>query len=99
MKLLREGQNEITVSFYEDDKWIDSRKVWVTIRPHRENAVKIDLATGGLFVSGMPMLPFGFYTYFPVQPTLPEEEAIKGFNLISPYQGIDRKTLKDGRPI
>ena len=95
MKLLREGQNEITVSFYEDDKWIDSRKVWVTIMPHRENAVKIDRATGGLSVDSMPMLPFGFYTYFPVYPTLPEEEAVKGFNLMSPYQSIERKTLKD----
>jgi len=95
MKRLREGQNEITVSFYEDDKWIDSRKVWITVRPHRENAVKIDRATGGLSVSGMPLVPFGFYTYFPVQPTLPEEEAVKGFNLISPYQRIDRSTLKE----
>jgi hypothetical protein len=95
MKTLREGQNEITVSFYEDEKWIDSRKVWVTIRPQRENAVKIDRSTGGLFIAGMPFLPFGFYTYFPVEPTLPEEEAVKGFNLISPYQKIDKKTLKD----
>lgn len=94
-KTLREGQNEITVSFYENDKWIDSRKVWVTIRPHRANAVKIDRATGGLFTDGMPMLPFGFYSYFPVEPNLPEDEVINGFNMISPYQKIDRKTLKD----
>lgn len=95
MERLKQGQNEITVSFYEDDKWIDSRKVWVTVRPHRDNAVKIDRATGGLSVAGLPFFPFGFYSYFPVPPTLPEEEAVKGFNLISPYQKIDKKSLKD----
>jgi hypothetical protein len=94
MKLLREGQNEITVSFYEDEKWVDSRKVWIAIRPHHENPVKIDRATGGLSVDGMPLMPFGFYAYFPVEPTLPEDEAINGFNMISPYQKVDRKTLK-----
>jgi len=95
MDRLRQGQNEITVSFYEDDKWIDSRKIWVTVRPHRDNAVKIDRATGGLSVAGLPFFPFGFFSYFPVQPTIPEEEAVKGFNLISPYQKIDKKSLKD----
>lgn len=94
-KTLREGQNEITVSFYENDKWMDSRKVWVTIRPHRDNAVKIDRSSGGLVVSGLPLVPFGFYTYFPVEPDLPGAEAVKGFNIISPYQRIGRKTLKD----
>ncbi|MCK9399025.1 MAG: chitobiase/beta-hexosaminidase C-terminal domain-containing protein [Bacteroidales bacterium] len=95
MERLRQGQNEITVSFYEGDKWIDSRKVWITVRPHRDNAVKIDRATGGLSVAGLPFFPFGFYTYFPVLPTMPEEEAVKGFNLISPYQKIGKKSLKD----
>jgi hypothetical protein len=95
MERLRQGQNEITVSFYEDDKWIDSRKVWVTVRPHRDNAVKIDRATGGLSVAGLPFFPFGFFSCSPFEPTLQEEEAVKGFNLISPYQKIDKKSLKD----
>ncbi len=95
MQLLREGQNELTVSFYEDEKWVDSRKIFITIRPHHENAVKIDRVTGGLFAGGLPVLPFGFYSYFPVDPVLSDEGAIKGFNLISPYQKIERKTLKE----
>lgn len=95
MDRLREGQNEITVSFYEDEKWVDSRKVWVTVRPPHENAVKVDLATGGLSVNGLPFFPFGFYTYFPVQPALAESEVVKGFNLISPYQKIEKKSLKE----
>jgi hypothetical protein len=95
MERLRDGQNEITVSFYEDEKWVDSRKVWVTVRPPHENAVKVDLATGGLSVNGLPFFAFGFYTYFPVQPTLAEQEVVKGFNLMSPYQKIEKKSLKD----
>lgn len=95
MERLKDGQNEITVSFYEDDKWVDSRKVWIIVRPHRENAVKVDLATGGLSVNGLPFMAFGFSTFFPVQTDLAGEEAIKGFNLISPYQKIEKKSLKE----
>jgi hypothetical protein len=95
LKILREGENEITVSFYENDKWIDSRKIWVTVRPHNEYSVKIDRSTGGLVTYNLPLFSFGFYTNFPFDPDLPEMEAIKGFNLISPYQRIGRKTLKD----
>jgi hypothetical protein len=95
MDRLRTGQNEITVSFYEDDKWVDSRKVWVTVRPHHDNAVKVDFATGGLSVEGMPYFPFGFFSYFPLQPNLADEEVVNGFNLISPYQKIEKKSIKE----
>jgi hypothetical protein len=64
------------------------------IKPYRENAVKIDRATGGLSVSGMPLLPFGFFTFSPVQPTLAGDEVVRGFNLMSPAQVIDKKNLK-----
>jgi hypothetical protein len=94
MKLLREGQNEITVSFYENEKWVDSRKVWITVRPHRENAVKIDLATGGIFVSGLPVVPFGFTSSFPVDYNAVNTEVAKGFNIISPAHFNDGKALK-----
>lgn len=59
------------------------------------NEVKIDHATGGLIVDDLPFFPFGFYCYWPVQPTLPEEEFVKGFNMISPYQEILSKTLEE----
>ena len=91
MKQLREGQNEITVSFYQDEKWIDSRKIWVTIRPQRENAVKIERINGGLFTNGLVMVPIGFYTYIPVEPTFHTMEAVNGFNVASPYQKIEKK--------
>ena len=89
------GYNELTVSFYENGKWVYSEKVDVVFREDRYNAVKIDRLSGGLIVEGLPFYPFGFYTYFPVQPGLAEEEVVKGFNMMSPYQKIEGKTLKD----
>jgi hypothetical protein len=62
---------------------------------YKSNEVKTDRLTGGLIVNGRPFFPFGFYCYSPVYPTLPEEEAVKGFNMISPYQKILPETLKD----
>lgn len=58
------------------------------ILPHKANEVKTDRLTGGLIVNGRPFFPFGFYCYSPVYPTLPEEETVRGFNMISPYQKI-----------
>jgi hypothetical protein len=94
MELLKEGQNELTVSFNENEKWLDSRKVYVTIRHAQDNAVKIDRINGGLFTDGMVMIPFGFFTYFPVDISSLDNEAINGFNMISPYQKADKKSLK-----
>ncbi len=94
LELLREGQNEITVSFSENDKWIDSRKIFVTLRPHRENAVKIEKVNGGLFSGGLLLMPFGFSTDFPVNITSLDREAASGFNMISPYQDMEKKSLK-----
>lgn len=54
----------------------------------KHNEVKTDRFTGGLIVNRRIYIPFGFYCYSPVHPTLPEEEVVKGFNMISPYQRI-----------
>jgi len=63
-------------------------KTTLRILTYKSNEVKIDHFTGGLIVNKRDFFPFGFYTYTPVHPTLPEEEAVKGFNMISPYQKI-----------
>jgi hypothetical protein len=60
----------------------------LTILNYRSNEVKTDNLTGGLVVSRREFLPFGFYCYSPVHSTLPEEEVVKGFNIMSPYQKI-----------
>lgn len=66
----------------------------LTLLPPKRNEVKIDRLNGTLIVNGLPFIPFGFYSYSPVYPTLPEEEVVKGFNLMSPYQKITKKTFK-----
>ncbi len=70
------------------------KSILVRLAP-KANGVQIDRLTGKLLVNGLPFFPFGFYCYSPVQPTLAEEEAVKGFNLMSPYQTIDPKTFAD----
>ncbi len=62
---------------------------------YKPNEVKSDMLTGGLIVSKRSFFPFGFYCYSPVYPTLPEEEAVKGFNFISPYQRIVPETFNE----
>jgi hypothetical protein len=67
----------------------------LVILKYKPNEVKTDRFTGGLLVNKKPFFPFGFYCYSPVYPTLPEEEVVKGFNFISPYQKILPETLKE----
>ncbi len=67
----------------------------LVILPHKSNEVKTDNLTGGLIVNKMPFFPFGFYCYSPVNQTLPEEEVVKGFNVISPYQKINPETINE----
>lgn len=64
------------------------------ILDHKANEVKTDRLTGGLIVNNRDFFPFGFYCYSPVHPTLAEEEVVKGFNMMSPYQKILPETLE-----
>ena len=63
--------------------------------PEKPHSVKIDRLTGGLNVGDRPYYPVGFYCYSPVQETLPEEEVVKGFNMMSPYQKIIPQTVDE----
>jgi hypothetical protein len=67
----------------------------LVILKYKPNEVKTDKLTGGLIVNKRQFFPFGFYCYFPVYPTLPEEEVVKGFNMISPYQKIEPETMAE----
>ena len=78
----------------------DSSKIFTAVTslvvlPYKSNEVKTDRLTGGLIVNKLPFFPFGFYTYSPVEPTLPEEEVVRGFNMISPYQKIMPESLPE----
>jgi hypothetical protein len=67
----------------------------LNILNYKPNEVQIDRFTGGLIVNRRQFFPFGFYCYSPVFKTLPEEEVVRGFNMISPYQKILPETLND----
>jgi hypothetical protein len=70
-------------------------KCTMLVLPYKPNEVKTDRFTGGLIVNRRQFFPFGFYCYSPVYSTLPEEEVVKGFNMISPYQKILPETLQE----
>lgn len=63
--------------------------------PPKSNAVKINKLQHSLIVDELPYFPLGFYCYSPVQSSLPEEEVVKGFNLLSPYQVIEAHTFEE----
>lgn len=91
------SQREIPLECLVKDgsgKIVTDTTINLTLLPPKWNATKTDRLTGTLIVRELPFIPFGFYAYSPVYPTLPEEEVVKGFNLMSPYQKITRKTLK-----
>jgi hypothetical protein len=70
-------------------------KTTLTILPYKPNEVKTDRLTGGMIVNKRSFFPFGFYCYSPVSPTIAEEEIVKGFNMMSPYQKIHPGTLDE----
>ena len=91
---IQNGDNTVTASIKVTGRNIryitTARLIRLNYKP---NEVKTDRLTGGLIVNKREFFPFGFYTYTPVQPTLPEEEVVKGFNMISPYQKILPETF------
>jgi hypothetical protein len=92
---LPEGKyrSEVEIVTTESKKYLAASEL--VILKHKPNEVKTDRLTGGLVVNKRQFFPFGFYTYSPVHPTLLEEEVVKGFNVISPYQKILPETLSE----
>ena len=70
-------------------------RVRLTRLPYKDNGVQIDYLTGVVRSGGLPIVPTGFYCYSPVQPMLPEEEVVRGMNLLSPYQNIGRQPRRE----
>ena len=90
-----EYRAEVTINVKSRPGVIYRAKTDLTILAYKSNEVKTDRFTGGLIVNNRQFFPFGFYCYSPVYPTLPEEEIIKGFNMISPYQKIVPETINE----
>lgn len=83
----------ISVAARQGTEYIASAKI--SKLAYKPNEVKTDNLTGSLIVNRKIFFPFGFYCYSPVHPTLPEEEIVKGFNMISPYQKILPETVAE----
>ena len=86
---------DATINATANPKIIYTSRTDLIILQYKSNEVKTDRFTGGLIVNKLPFFPFGFYCYSPVYPSLPEEEVVKGFNIISPYQKIAPETLNE----
>jgi hypothetical protein len=91
------GATEVVVQLRAGRQDLGRATAIVTRLPLQANAAQIDRLGGGLIVDGLPFFPFGFYCYSPVQPTLAEEEVVRGFNLMSPYQSNDPTTVSERR--
>ena len=94
---LSEGDTELACDLTQDGNVVAEAKVRVRKLPHKPNAVKIDRLTGGMIVDGLPFFPFGFYCYSPVQPMLAEEEVVRGFSIMSPYQDNQPESIAKRR--
>lgn len=97
LESLPQGETELTCRLYVDGRSLGQVSTRIRRLPPKPYATKIDRLTGGLHVDGLPFLPFGYYCYSPVQPTLAEEEVVRGFNLMSPYQSNDPATRDERR--
>ena len=86
---------EATIKDASSPTLIYIAKTNLVVLSYKSNEVKTDRFTGGLIVNRLPFFPFGFYCYSPVFPSMPEEEVVKGFNLMSPYQKIDPETINE----
>ncbi len=73
---------------------IYSASARLSILQYKSNEVKTDRLTGGLIVNRRRVLPVRILLLFAGSPTLPEEEIVNGFNMISPYQTILPETFK-----
>ena len=94
LRNLEQEETDLVVWIKNDSLDVELRTQLV-ILPPKGNQVKVDRLTGGLIVGDRPYFPFGFYCYSPVQELLAEQEVVKGFNMMSPYQNITEKTLED----
>jgi hypothetical protein len=90
------GKHELKCTITTEKSKVEKKVILQKWTP-QFNEVKIDYYTQSLIVHNLPYIPFGFYNYWPVQPALAEEEVVKGFNMMSPYQKIEKETLHDRR--
>jgi hypothetical protein len=85
LQALSTGTHLLVAEIRDPSGALTEKYAEVTRLQPKPNEVKIDLETGGLIVDGLPFIPFGFYCSSPLG-NLPEQEVVRGFNTIGPYQ-------------
>lgn len=86
-KGLPEGIYQVTCRIQRGNETLGQATTSFQKAPPKPNEVKIDHLSHGLIVEGLPFLPFGFYTYYPLKEGIIDGEVVNGFNLVSPYHG------------
>ncbi len=84
---LPDGATTVECRLMRGDEQVGSVETTLRKAPPRPNAVVIDQISRGLIVDGLPLVPFGYYTYYPLKEGVMDEEVVRGFNLFSPYHG------------
>lgn len=81
------GVTQVTCRLLRGDQQLAEASTQIRKAPPKGNEVKIDNLTRSLIVDGLPFIPFGFYTYYPLKEGVMDGEVVRGFNLFSPYHG------------
>jgi len=84
---LPQGTHVVTCRLMRGADQVATAETRLTKLAPRPNAVQIDNTAHGLIVGGLPFIPFGFYTYYPLKAGIIDQEVVNGFNLLSPYHG------------
>jgi len=85
IKELADGVYPVTCRVQRGNENLGQASTSFQKAPPKPNEVKIDYLSRGLIVEGLPFLPFGFYTFYPLKEGLPDSEVVNGFNMFSPY--------------
>ena len=96
MAALPQGETPVQCTLLRGAERLASAVTRVRKLPAKTNEVKIDNASGALVADGLPFIPFGFYTYYPLKEGVMDAEVTRGFSLFSPYHGgpHDTEALK-----
>ena len=84
---LVEGVHGLTCRVLRGEELVREASIRLRTAAPKPNEVKIDHLTGGLIVDGLPLIPLGYYTYYPLAKGVMDEEVVRGFTLFSPYHG------------
>ncbi len=82
---LQPGDTQVRCQLLAGDDVLAAETTRLRTAAPQANEVKIDHVSGGLIADGLPFIPFGFYTYYPLREGVMDEEVVRGFTLFSPY--------------